>query len=131
MSRFKLGVVIFVLATALSTAAYAAKRGGGGGGHGGGWWRTWLAAVDMAAAVDMLAAVAATRALPAAVARVTSAPDRQYPVRLRVKVAHDKLAHQSIYRRAHSREQCRRPNDAAQFNRERNAQCKREPKPQI
>ncbi len=37
MSRFKLGVVIFILATALSTATYAAnKGGGGGGGHGGG-----------------------------------------------------------------------------------------------
>ena len=93
MSRFKLGVVIFILATALSTATYAAK-GGGGGGHG-------MAAAEVeatAAVVDMLVAAAdmpaaatraqpavaaATRALPAAVARVTSAPDRLYPVRLR------------------------------------------------
>jgi hypothetical protein len=38
MSTFKFGVAVIVLATALSTAAYAAKGGGGGGGaaHGGG-----------------------------------------------------------------------------------------------
>jgi hypothetical protein len=39
MSTFKFGVAAIVLATALSTAAYAAKGGGGGGGggaHGGG-----------------------------------------------------------------------------------------------
>jgi hypothetical protein len=35
MSNFKLGVVIFILATALSTATYAANKGGGGGGGGG------------------------------------------------------------------------------------------------
>ena len=46
MSRFKLGVVIFILATALSTATYAANKGGGGGGHGGGGG-------GMAAVVDM------------------------------------------------------------------------------
>ncbi len=41
MSTFKFGVAVIVLATALSTAAYAANKGrgghgGGGGGHGGG-----------------------------------------------------------------------------------------------
>jgi len=44
------------------------------------WWRWAMPVV----AADMPAAVAATLALPAAaVARVTSAPDRLYPIRLR------------------------------------------------
>ena len=127
--RFKLGVVIFILATALSTATYAAnKGGGGGGGHGGGGGDGGAAAVAgmVAAVADMPAAVVAMRALPAAVARVTSAPDRVYPVRRCAK-----LTHQSIYDRPCSREQCRRPNDAAQCNRERHAQCKRTVNPNL
>jgi len=69
MSTFKFGVAVIVLATALSTAAYAAQKGARG----------------MLAAVRMLAVVAiplAAACVSAAVARVTSAPDRRYPVRV-------------------------------------------------
>ena len=92
-------------------------------------WRRWTCAV--AAVVDMPSVVAATRALPAAVRASHQRQTGDIPFVCCVKVAHHKLADQSIYGRPHSREQCRRPNDAAQCNRERNAQCKREPKPQI
>ena len=58
-----------------------------------------------------VAIAVAAACVPAAVARVTSAPDRRYPVRLRG------LARASV--RCFDGaplEQCRRPTDAAQYN---------------
>ncbi len=90
MLRFKFGLAVIVLAAALSTAAYAANKGGGA---------EAVAAATAAVVAGMLPEVAdtagvAVAAIPvaaaahisAAEARVTSAPDRRYPGRLRSQV---------------------------------------------
>ena len=139
MFKFKLsfGIAVIILATALSAPAYAAKSGGGGGGGGGGhaagggggghgggggmrwWWRTCC-----------------RRRRRWSCARWRRRWWRASHQRQTGNIPFDgtaKFARQTDLRGKHSGEQCRRPNDAAQCNRECNAQCKpdRKSKPQI
>ena len=159
MLRFKLGVAVIVLSTALSTASlrgpcerrrrrwtpcgrgrwpsWGGWRWAAGGWRSSWWWWPWRACMSAAA---ILVAGRAVRISAAAVGASHQRQTRRYnhvrkglaqpKVRTKCKIEQEAV-HNSCG--PHSGEQLGRRKDASQVNRERNAQREphREPKPQI